>query len=64
MEGERPGATSYLAVLRLLVAAVIDIVILPFRLAVFLFRGKKVKSEIAALVERREQKNENGERSD
>lgn len=55
---------AYLAVSRLLLTAIIDIVVLPFRLAVFLFHRKEVNREIAALVSRRGEKRENGERSD
>jgi hypothetical protein len=47
---EKPGILSYLMVLRLLGVALIDLVLLPFRLAWFLLNKKKVSGDINRLL--------------
>ncbi|MHC4942896.1 MAG: hypothetical protein ACYTG7_07730 [Planctomycetota bacterium] len=46
----RPDAGIFLLVFRLLLVAILDLILLPFRLAVFLVRRKKVQAEIKELV--------------
>ncbi len=51
MEKPKPNLESYLVVVGLLIHAVVDLTLLPFRLAVFLVRQKRTKAEISRLIE-------------
>lgn len=54
----RPGAGAYLQVLGLLGKTVLDLVLLPFRLALFLLRRKRIKEEVQGLLEEHARKDE------
>lgn len=50
----KPGAGSYLTVIGLLFEAMLELLVLPFRLGVFLLRKKKVSNEISRLLRDRQ----------
>ncbi len=51
MDEIKPSLRSRLIVFRLLIEALIDVALLPFRIVVFLIRRKKVSREIRRLLE-------------
>jgi hypothetical protein len=50
----KPGAGSYLIVILLLFEAILELVVMPFRLGAFLLRKTKVSNEISRLLRDRQ----------
>jgi len=64
VQNKRPGIWSHLIVLRLLMEAVLEIIILPARLLAFLSKRKRINHEMDMLIKNQSDSKKNTERLD